>query len=167
MSWKSRRRKKFFRNIRSLEEAEMFLVDQYIVINEYVASIKDYDYSAYEFKKGVKDQYEEYLASGKIKSFLDFDSYFNPDLTLLINYEPDEKKADSIAKKLLLQIGSRWEERLKELFPEYEYTLVMYFDCVESEWFLDFYNGIHQIKDPKDPERMKYIFYFNNSKRVQ
>ena len=149
MTWKSRNKKSFLRLIKSLEETEIFLVGPYIVINECVAATRDWSKGKYQLD--VQSQYEEYLSSGKIKSFLEFDSYFNPDLNFIINFEPDEKKADLIAKEFLHQIGNRWAERLRDLFPEHEYTLVMCLDSADSEWFLDFYNGNYKI----DSERMR------------
>jgi hypothetical protein len=158
MTWKTRRRKKFLRHIKSLEETDIFSVDKYIVINEYAGGDP---YKNYEWKQTIKATYEEDLKSGRIRSSFDFDNYFNPDLNLLITFEKDEKKANSIIEKALHQIGKRWEERLKKIFPENKYTLVMYFDSENSEWFLDFYNGVQQITDSKNPDRFKGIFYFS------
>lgn len=158
MTWRSRRRKRFFRYTKSLEKAEMFLVDQYIVIDEYAGGRPK---SHYDCKRYVTKNYNSDLRSGRIKSSLDFDNYYNPDLTLVVMFEENEEKANSIIEKTLHQIGKSWEKRLKELFPKHKYTLVMYFDSVSSDWFLDFYNGTQLIKDPQNSDRYKEVYYFN------
>lgn len=159
MTWVSRRRKAFSREVRFIKELPIYLIDKYIVIDET---------ASYYRKKGMPvdckaislAQYKEDIDSGKIKSSRDFDDYYNPDLTLHITFERDEKKSASIIEKTLFQIGTRWEDRLIELFPNHEYTLVMYFDTENSDWFLDFYNGIRRIDKSKDSKRFKAIHYF-------
>lgn len=159
MTWKSRSRKRFFRLIKALEETEIFFVDKYIVINEYAGGANKNDYNP---EHHVKTSYKEDLKTGKVKSSLEFDDYYNPDLTLCVDFEDDEIKANLIIEKALFQIGKRWKDRLKELFPEYKYTLVMYFDSESSDWFLDFRNRIEQITDSKNPDRFKGIYYFTS-----
>ena len=157
MTWKSRCRKKFLRHLKSLEETDIFVIDKYIVISEYPGGDP---YENYEWRRTINADYKKDLKSGRIKSSLDFDNYFNPDLNLSITFEKDEMKANSIAEKALFKIGKRWMERLKKNFPEYKYTLVMYFDSKGSEWFMDFYNGAQQITASQNPDRYKNIFYF-------
>ena len=99
------------------------------------------------------------ISASQINS-IDFDDYYNPDLTLNVTFEKDEKKSALIIENNLFQIGKRWEERLKELFPNNQYTLVMYFDSENSDWFLDFYNGKRKIEESKDSKRFKGIHYF-------
>jgi hypothetical protein len=158
MTWKSRRRKRFFRHVKSLEETEIFLVDKYICINEYAGGPNNNNYKP---EHSVRTSYKEDLKSGRVKSSLDFDDYYNPDLTFFIDFERDEKKANLIIKDAFFKIGKRWGERLKEMFPDNKYTLVMYFDAENSEWFLDIYNSSLQITDSQNPDRYTGIFYFN------
>jgi hypothetical protein len=158
MTWQSRGRKIFYRRVKSLKETEIFLVDKYICINEFAGGP---NHKSYNSEYSVRTSYKEDLKSGRVKSSLDFDSYYNPDLTLFINFEKDERKENLIIEKATYQIGKRWEERLKGLFPEYHYTLVMYFDTECSVWFLDIYNSNQQITDSKNPDRFKGVYYFN------
>lgn len=136
----------------------MFLVNNYIVINEYPGRKRG---ECYDRKHAIETDYKKDLASGRIKSYLDFDNYFNPDLTLSAPFEKDESKANKIIEMALFQIGTRWMQRLKETFPDHEYTLVMYFDSENSEWFLDFFNGLHKVEDYNDSGRIDCIHYFS------
>ena len=159
MTWITRRRKAFFRKVGFLEELPIYLIDKYIVIDEtaeyYRMNRKTVDCKAIRLV-----EYKGDIESGRIKSPVDFDDYYNPDLTLHVSFEKDLKKALSIVEKTLFQIGTRWKERLLELFPNHEYTLVMYFDSENSDWFLDFYNGKRKIDESKDSKRFKGIHYF-------
>lgn len=149
MSLKSRKRKAFSRKIKALEELPIYSIGQYIVIDEsylyHKRNRRHVDYRA--VKKG---QYEKYALEGKIKSSSDFDNFFNPDLTLEVPFEKDKRKADLLSKNALMQIGRRWVERLKSQFPTEDYTIVLYFNSKDSEWYLDFYNGNVRI-DELDP----------------
>jgi transposase len=159
MTWVSRRRKAFFREVRFIKELPIYLIDKYIVIGE-TASYYKRNREHVDCKAINLAQYKEDLKTGKIKSSIDFDDYYNPDLTLNVPFERDEKKSALFIKDNLFQIGKRWEERLKELFPSHQYTLVMYFDTENSDWFLDFYNGKRKIEESKDSNRFKDIHYF-------
>ena len=159
MTWVSRRRKAFFREVRFIKELPIYLIDKYIVIDE-TASYYKKNIGPVDCKAIRLAQYKEDLKTGRIKSAIDFDDYYNPDLTLNVTFEKDEKKSALIIENNLFQIGKRWEERLKELFPNHQYTLVMYFDSENSDWFLDFYNGKRKIEESKDSKRFKGIHYF-------
>ena len=107
MSWKSRRKKAFSRYVELLKELPIYLIDHYIVIDESFSYYKENKMNV-DYKAIKKVKYEEFLKSGKIKSSLDFDNYFNPDLTLYLTFEKDKKRANLLIKKTLIEIGKRW-----------------------------------------------------------
>ena len=158
MSWKSRKRKAFFRYVELLKELPIYLVDQYILIDESVCYYKKYkmhvDYQVFK-----KAQYKKYSLSGKIKSSFDFDNFFNPDLTLNAPFEKNPSKATAIVKNSLSKIGNRWAERLKDRFPDKSYTVVMYFNSEDQEWYLDFYNGTVKIEEFDHSGQCRDIVY--------
>ncbi len=144
-----------------LKAAPIHLIDQYIFIDEFVYHYRKGKITADRNKKSVQSSYENYLKDGKIKGPFDFDNRFNPDLTLDILFERDQKKANVLIKKALMQIGETWHQRLKNKFPNYDYTLVMYFNSEDSEWYLDFYNGTVDIKKNDSSGRCRNVVYLN------
>ena len=162
MSWKSRKRKAFFRYVEMLKAAPIHLIDQFIFIDEFVYHYKKNKIAADRNKKGVQLSYENYLKDGKIKGPFDFDNHFNPDLTLDIHFERDPQKANALIKKTLMQIGETWHQRLKNKFPDYNYTLVVYFNSEDSEWYLDFYNGVVKIEELDRSEKCVDVIYLSD-----
>ena len=158
MSWKSRKRKAILRYIELLKELPIYLIDQYIIIDESVYYYKK-NRMHVNYKAVMRKEYEKYLADGKIKSSFDFDNYFNPDLTLDVPFEKNESRANILIKNKLMQIGKRWHQRLKSQFPKHHYTLVMYFISEDLEWYLDFYNGVVKIEELDPSERCANIIY--------
>ena len=164
MSWKSRKRKAFFRRVDLLKDVPIYLIDQHILINEFYPYYKKnrmhVDYEAVK-----KSQYKKYLLDGKIKSSFDFDNYFNPDLTLDVPFEKDKRKADLLSKNALMQIGRRWDERLKSQFPMKDYTIVLYFNSEGSEWYLDFYNRAIKFEEFDSSNQCMDVIYLSEGNR--
>ena len=160
MSYKSRHRKAFLRYVELLKELPIYSIDQYILIDESACYYKKKKMLV-DFKRIKQAEYDKYLESNSIKSSLDFDNYFNPDLTLDLPFEKNKEKANSIIQDTLSEIGQRWKARLKESFPEQAYTIVKYFNDEDSEWFLDFYNGTVRIEDFDGSERYTQVEYLH------
>lgn len=156
MTWKSRKRKAFNRVISRLKEAPIYIVGQYILIDEpacYVTKCgKNFSYKFANLKEYQKQR-------GLIKTAFDFDDMFNPDLTLFLPFEKNKKRHKTIAQSLLYEIGIRWKERLAILFPEHECTIVQYYDAENSDWYLDFYNGLKELGDFDTEERIQNIVH--------
>ena len=87
-------------------------------------------------------------------------------LTLDILFERDQKKANVLIKKALTQIGETWQQRLKNKFSNYDYTLVMYFNSEDLEWYLDFYNGTVDIEKNDSSGRCKKRRLFKQVEEV-
>jgi hypothetical protein len=156
MSWKSRKRKAFLRYVESLKEVSIYLIDQYVLIDEFSCrKSKRFIDNRYNRQK----QYMRYLSDDKIKSSLDFDNYFSPYLDIDVPFEKNKKKANILAQNALMQIGRRWNERLKELFPNKDYTIALYFHSESMEWYLDCYNGIVDIKENDDTGLFLNVVY--------
>ncbi len=150
MTWKSRRRKAFLRYVESLKKTPIYLIDDYILIYEFGIDFRKNNY--FNIKRNIQVEYEQLVKTKKIKSYFDFDNCFNPDLTLDIPFERDKKKADFLSKKYLLSIGKEWNQRLIALYPKHEYTLVLYYNTEDTEWYLDFYNGFINMENFKNCE---------------
>ncbi len=161
MSWKSRKRKVFFRYVDRLKKAPIYLIDQYIFIDEFVGYYRKKNMSTYNNSKHMQSEYERFLRDDKIKSSRDFDNYFSPYLTLDILFEKDQKKANALIKKMLIQIGKRWVKRLQDLFPDHDYTLIVFLHSEASEWYLDFYNGVVDIEKNDKSGYCQNIIYLN------
>lgn len=143
-----------------LKELPIYLLDEYILIDESACYYIRNNISI-DIKKQRQAAYDRYLEEGKIKSALDFDNYFSPYLTLDILFEKDRTKANALIKKTLIQIGERWVQRLKSLFPEHDYTLIVFLHFEDSEWYLDFYNGTVDIEKIDSSGRCRNVVYLN------
>jgi len=155
MSWKSRRRKAFFRHVELLKELPIYLIGQHVVIDESGLFYKKNKIHV-DYKAEKESRYKKYLLDGKIKSPFDFDNYFNPDLTLDLNFEKNIRKRNTLTK-----IGQRWNDRIKNQFPSQDYTVVLYFNDEDTEWYLDFYNGSVNIEEIDRSKQCKDIVYLS------
>lgn len=156
MSWKNRQKKAFYRMISRLKEAPIYIIDQYIVVDEPSCYVTKYG-KDFSYKYANLKEYEKRKKEGVINTAFDFDNFFNPDLTLFLPFEKNKKRHDAITQSLLYDIGTRWKERLAILFSECEYTIVQYYDSENSDWYLDFCNGVKKLGDFDSEERIQNI----------
>ena len=117
MTWVSRRRKAFFREVRFIKELPIYLIDKYIVIDE-TASYYKKNRELVDCKAIRLAQYKEDLTTGKIKSPVDFDDYYNPDLTLSVLFEKDKKKSALIIKDNLVSNREEVGREIKRTIPQ-------------------------------------------------
>lgn len=160
MSCKGRYIKYLRRKINRIKNSSMYLIDDYIVIEEpTISPSKRKIKIAFEFakiKSSKKNIYRKHVSSGKINNFKDFDNYFNPDLSIDINFTTNFAAGLRLKRKYLNEIGEIWSKRLIESFPDKEYDLILYFDKISEDVFLDFYNGHIELDD----DRYKQVEYF-------
>ncbi|PHR26007.1 MAG: hypothetical protein COA36_13215 [Desulfotalea sp.] len=139
-----------------LKEAPIYIIGQYIVVDEPACYVPKYG-KGFNYRLANLKEYEKKKQEGLIETAFDFDNFFNPDLTLFLPFEKNKKNHDAIVQSLLYEIGTKWKERLAILFPENKYTIVQYYDSDNSEWYLDFYNGSRVMGDFEAEERIQNI----------
>lgn len=141
MSWKSRHRKQFNRLVKRLKDAPIAQIGNYLLVvceNPF----KD----KFTYLKAVNESYIKKAGEKAINSYLDFDSYFNPDLNLNVYFEKSPEKQKSTLIKALLDIGEGWATTVKRIFPNSPHTIIAYYNRIDEEWFLDFFNGSIDIE---------------------
>jgi len=164
MSWKHRKRKQFFREVAALKKSPMFLIDKYIVIDETHdhEALLCKDRQMWQIDEKIissEDMYKISVAEGEIKHYIDFDNYFNPDLTFNPRgiLEKTPQKDYLLKRQAMNEIGLEWKKRLLENYPDYNYTLVMYFLTDMEQWMLDFYNGPANFENSDEYSDIKYF----------
>jgi len=158
MSWRSRQRKKFNRLVERHKKATIIQIGNYL----FVACENPFK-DKFTYLNAVNKSYADKIEKNAINSYLDFDSYFNPDLTLNVYFEKNKEKQENTLIRALTNIGECWCLTVKKYFPNMPHTIILYYNLIDEEWFLDFYNGQVNIDEMQKDGHLSKIVLISNT----
>jgi len=140
MTWKTRERKIFNRLVNRLKAAPIYRLGGFTIIDADIIFIcGNINNTALESKSLRERSFSLHISEGEIKTSGDFDSFYNPSLTLDILFETYRSKVNQLVCNALDEIAESWKARLIEL-GENDKLLFRYFDADTNEWSLEFLN---------------------------